>query len=173
MLHVVAEVRGGDGFGRERDGRQHVERLDAEGARRAEVSEVDAALAGDWGPAVFEEAGEDVGVFDFEEEVDDGIALLEVVDGALVADHAAHHGDEEIGTRALGVFEQGKLAVGALLGLFADTARVEHDEIGGVYAGGFVPAEAVEDAGDALGVGLVHLAADGPDVVFAAGDAHR
>src|SRR5258705_2078245 len=144
----------------------------ADGARRAQLGEVYAALAGQRRPALFEELRPDVRFFDLEEEVHDRVAPLEVVDGALVADHAAHHGDQQILAVALGVGEQRQLAVRFLCGLLADATRVEHDEVGGFERGDLFPAESVQDAGDPLRVGLVHLAADGPDMVSAVGDAH-
>src|SRR5690348_2372198 len=68
--------------------------------------------------------------------------------------------------------QQRKLAVRLLLRLLAHAARIEHDEIRLVHALYFFPTQRVEDAGDALRVRHVHLAADGPDVIFALGDAH-
>ena len=66
--------------------RQHGQRLcRADGARRAEVGEVDAALARDRRPTLLQEVRQDVGALDLEEEIDDGVALLEIVNGALVA----------------------------------------------------------------------------------------
>ena len=53
----------------------------------------------------------------------------------------------------------------AVVGLLADRARVEDEEIGVVGRAGLAEAERFEEALDPLGIVHVHLAAEGLDVV--------
>ncbi len=61
-----------------------------------------------------------------------------------------------------------EVAHGAVLRLLTDDAGVDDGEVGVLGPGGRLPAETGEAGGQLVGVGLVHLAALGPDVV-----AHR
>ena len=77
---------------------------------------------------------------------------------------AAPHADDDVLAAAL---ERGGVAEvrdEALVGLLADRARVEEDEVGLVALPGRRVAEPLEHALQALGVVLVHLAAEGRDV---------
>src|SRR6478752_668969 len=62
--------------------------------------------------------------------------------------------------------------MGALLGLLAHAACVEHHQIRAVHRRRLFPAEVFEDARDALRIGHIHLAAHGPDMVLAHGATH-
>ncbi len=53
------------------------------------------------------------------------------------------------------------MAVDFVFGFLTDATGVEHDEVGFGEAGGFVEAEGLEVGLDALGIGVVHLAAEG------------
>src|SRR3990170_3855266 len=97
------------------------------------------------------------------EDVDEGVAALELV--GLQADHAAHDGDSELLALAAQLLQRAQLADRPLLGVVADRAGVEDDQVGLLRPGRLRPAEATEAGGQLLGVRLVHLAADGPDVV--------
>ena len=98
------------------------------------------------------------------EDIDEGEALLELL--AAQAHHAAHDGDLQLAV-ALGLEppQRAQLAHGPLLGLLADAAGVEHDQVGLLGAGRLQPAEAVEAGGQLGRIGLVHLTAHRPDVV--------
>lgn len=53
------------------------------------------------------------------------------------------------------------MAVDFVFGFLADATCVEEDEVGFGEFGGFVESEGLEVGFDALGVGVVHLAAEG------------
>ena len=99
-------------------------------------------------------------------DVDVGEAGAEVVRAG--ADHAAHNGDLEGRLTVAFLFhatEAAQVAGGAVLRLLADDAGVDDGEIGVLRPGGLLPAELGEAGGELVGVGHVHLAAFGPDVV--------
>ncbi len=93
------------------------------------------------------------------------IAFAQFVDGLLVADHAAHHGDQQIAAFRLGVFQQRELVMRLLLRRLAHAARIEYDEVGLLHTRLF-PAHFVEERLDALRVRLVHLAPHRPDMIL-------
>ena len=62
-----------------------------------------------------------------------------------------------------------EVAVELVVGVLADAAGVEHDDVGVVDVGGRAQAVGLEEAGDALGVVLVHLAPVGAHDVGAVG----
>ena len=99
------------------------------------------------------------------EDVHVGEAAAEGV--VLRPNHAAHHGDLEGGVFTLEVGERPELGSGAVLGVLADGASIEDDEVGVCGMIGGVPAEAAEAGGELAGVGLVDLTADGPNVIGA------
>ena len=82
---------------------------------------------------------------------------------------AAADGDHEVGILTLA--RAGVAEVGGELrvGLLADRARVEDDEIGLILRDGLPQTERLEHAFDALGVVAVHLTAKGGQVVAAHG----
>jgi hypothetical protein len=101
--------------------------------------------------------------------VDEGEAGSEVVGAG--ADDAAGDGDAEGGVAVAALFdaaEVAEVADGAVLRLLTDDAGVDDGEVGVLRPGGRLPAETGEAGGELVGIGLVHLAALGPDVV-----AHR
>ncbi len=98
------------------------------------------------------------------------VAFLQFVDGFLVTDHATHEGNKKVVAPGLGMFEKGQLVMGFLFWRFAYAACVEYHQVGLIHVGLF-PTQFFEDGLDALGVSLVHLAANGPDVIFPVGDA--
>ena len=83
---------------------------------------------------------------------------------AVLLREAPTHRDLEV--RALGLqrLEPPEVAVELVVGVLADAARVEHDDVGGVEIVGGLHAVGDEQAGDALGVVLVHLAPVGAQV---------
>src|SRR6266487_6124379 len=93
------------------------------------------------------------------------ITFAQVIDSLLIADHAAHHCDKQIAAFGLGMFQLSKLIMGLLFGRFAHATRIEDHEVSLIHAG-FFPTQFIEDGLDALGVSLVHLAANSPDVIF-------
>ncbi len=99
------------------------------------------------------------------EDVDEGEALQQAV--RAQADHAAHHGD--LRTAAVGALfqasQRAELADASLLGLLADDAGVNDNEISLLGPGRLLPAQALKAGRQLGGVGLVHLTAHGPDVV--------
>ena len=73
--------------------------------------------------------------------------------------HAAHHPDHHVGARALQRPELAELREHLVLGLLADRAGVEEDEVGVVLAVGQLVVVRLEQTRDTLGVVLVHLTA--------------
>ena len=92
-----------------------------------------------------------------------GKAFLERV--GFGADHAAHKGDDLVGGVALEGLEAGHHADHAVFGALADDATVEYDDVG--VEGGLAGREPhlTQGALKPLGVGFVHLAANGPNKV--------
>ena len=72
--------------------------------------------------------------------------------------------DLEVGPVGLHRLEPAEVAVELVVGVLADAARVEHDHVGGVDVVGRHQPVRREEARDALGVVLVHLAPVGADV---------
>ena len=100
------------------------------------------------------------------------IAFTQFIDSLLVADHAAHQCHKEITALQLGVFKLCELVVRFFLRSFTHAARIQDHEVCLIHAGLF-PAQFVQDGLDALRIGLVHLTANSPDVVFASCDIRR
>ncbi len=104
------------------------------------------------------------------------VAFAQFVDGLLVADHAAHESDKQVAAFCLGMFQHGKLVVRLLFWRFTHAARIEYHEVSLIHAR-LLPAQFIEHGLDALGISLVHLAPNGPDMVFparnTAGRGHR
>ena len=113
---------------------------------------------------VVEVGDEGAGVGGGREDIDIGEALGQGL-VALDADHAAHEVDGEIGVGGLERFEGAEAADGFVFGALAHDAGVEDDDLSVFGTGGGLIALLFEGRGDALGVGDVHLAAFGPDVV--------
>ncbi len=90
-----------------------------------------------------------------EHEVDVRRALLDAA--LLELGHAPHHPDDQVGPRALQVLEGAELGVHLVLGLLPDRTGVEEDQVGVVGPVGQLIRLALEQAGDPLGVVLVHL----------------
>ncbi len=65
--------------------------------------------------------------------------------------------------------EAAQLADGLVFGALAHNAGVEHHDVGVVQPVGGAVADLFQLGGHVVGVGHVHLAADGPDVVLACG----
>ena len=85
----------------------------------------------------------------------------------LLGDAARHHqGEVGIDAFALGLAAQ--IAVHLLFGVVADRAGVVEHQIGAVLVVAGPIAHGFEDPGHALGIRLVHLAAEGGDPVAAA-----
>ena len=88
---------------------------------------------------------------------------------AVLLGHAAPHRDLHALVAILARLQVTERAVELVVGVLADAAGVEHDDVGGVLRRGRDEAVGLEEAGDALGVVLVHLAPEGPDEVALAG----
>ena len=102
------------------------------------------------------------------EHIDKGIAIEQLLAG-LDADHAAHERDSAVRFGAFPGFEAAQLAGCLVFGALADDTRVEHDHVGVVELVGGAVADLFKLGGHVVGIGHVHLAADGPNVVFACG----
>src|SRR5262249_37602104 len=89
--------------------------------------------------------------------------------GVVGADHAAADRDRNPGPTPLQLFQLAELAERLLLGRGAYRAGVQDDVVGLVEPAGRAQTAALQLPGELLRVGLVHLAADGPDVVAALG----
>src|SRR5690606_15445624 len=59
-----------------------------------------------------------------------------------------------------------ELGVGAVLGVLTNAAGIQDDDVGPFHAVGGLEAETRETCRQLLAVGLVHLTADGPEVVL-------
>src|SRR5712692_9641342 len=95
------------------------------------------------------------------------IAFAQLVDGLLIANHAAHQCHQQITALRLGLFEQGKLVVRLLFWCLTHAARIEHHKICLIHVGLF-PTHFIQHGLDALRISLVHLATNRPDMVFPA-----
>ena len=92
-----------------------------------------------------------------EHEIDGGRPAL---DGVLVElRHAAHDADDEIRPLGLEQAQLAELREHLVLGLLADGAGVDEDEVGLGLVGGQLLAVLAQETGDPLGVILVHLTA--------------
>ena len=80
---------------------------------------------------------------------------------------AATDRDLQVGTALLQRLERAEMAVELLVGVLADAAGVEDDDVGVFEAGRRLHPVGREHAGDPLGVVLVHLAPVGADEVAA------
>ena len=79
-------------------------------------------------------------------------------DVAVLLGQAAGHDDLAAVPLGLPRLEVAEVAVELVVGVLADAARVEHDDVGVVEVAGRDQPVGLEQAGDALGVVLVHLA---------------
>ena len=77
---------------------------------------------------------------------------------AVLLGEAAADRDLQVGPRVLQRLQSAEVAVELVVGVLADAARVEHDDVGGVEVVGRLHAVGREQPGDPLGVVLVHLA---------------
>jgi hypothetical protein len=98
-----------------------------------------------------------------EREVDERVAREQLVLQRLR--EAAADGDRPPGVRLLGGARLHQRVDEPLVGLLADRAGVEHDDVRVVLRRRLAEAERLEQALDPLGVVHVHLAAEGGDVV--------
>jgi hypothetical protein len=69
-------------------------------------------------------------------------------------------------------FENGDFVGGFILGMFAHYAGIQDNEIGGIHRTGWLHASFFEKAGQFVGLSLVHLAADCPDMIALWFDCH-
>src|SRR5262249_32289222 len=83
---------------------------------------------------------------------------------AVLLGQAATHGDLHFGTSLLEGFDAAQVAVQLVVGVLADAARVEDDDVGFVDVVGVLHALGREKARDALRVVLVHLTSERADV---------
>ncbi len=113
----------------------------------------------------FEEILEAVGVLGSHDQIDFGDAAQEGF--AFLLGDAACYDDRDVGVLLFAFGLASEVGVDLLFGVVADGAGVVEDDVGG--EGVFFPAHAhgFEDARHAFGVGFVHLAAEGGDVVAA------
>jgi hypothetical protein len=86
---------------------------------------------------------------------------------------APAHADHAGGVIALQPLGLAEVSDEPVVGLLADRARVEEDEVGLVARGGLPVAERLEHPLHALGVVLVHLAPEGRQVIGARLRLHR
>ena len=89
---------------------------------------------------------------------------------AVLLREAAADRDLEVGTARLQRLEVPEVAVELVVGVLPDAAGVEHDDVGGLDIVGRLHALCGEQARDALGVVLVHLAPEGAHVEAAGHD---
>ena len=88
---------------------------------------------------------------------------------AVLLGEAAGHDDLAAGALRLPRLEMAEVAVQLVVGVLADAARVEHDDVGVAEVAGRDHPVGFEEAGDALGVVLVHLAPERAHDVAASG----
>ena len=86
---------------------------------------------------------------------------------AILLGEAAPHRDLQIGPAVLERLERSEVAVELLIGVLADAARVEDDDVGVFETGRRFHAVGRQHAGNPLGIVLVHLAPVGADEVAA------
>ena len=87
---------------------------------------------------------------------------------AVLLREAAADGDLQAGVLALRGAELAECAVEAFVGVLADGAGVEDDEVGLLIDGGLVPG-LLEEPGESLGIVDVHLAPEGAHFIGAGG----
>ncbi len=93
------------------------------------------------------------------------VALVELFGEAFLLGHAAAHAHQQLGLFLLDFLGEDDVAHGAALGVVADAAGVEEDEVGLLLFFFHRHAHAAQDAAQGLAVVGVHLAAVGDDVV--------
>ena len=98
-----------------------------------------------------------------QEQVDIGEAAGQLVSAG--ADHAAGEGQNGVGPLFTQGLHQVEVAGDLVLGGLADDAGIEHHHIGVGGTGRGSKAQLLQRRPQSLGVGGVHLAADGPDVI--------
>ncbi len=99
------------------------------------------------------------------EDIDKGVGVEQLLAG-FDANHAAHQCHFAV---RLGLFpglEAAQFTNRLIFGGLAHHAGVEHDQIGIIHLFGWAVADLFQFGGDVVAVGDVHLAADGPDVIF-------
>jgi hypothetical protein len=111
------------------------------------------------GPLLADELGRPVDVVGAEHDVDVRCPLDDAV-AVLLGQTAPDH-DLHVGAALLEGLELAEVAVQLVVGVLPDAAGVEHDHVGVVDARGRAQPVGLEQAGDALGVVLVHLAPEG------------
>ena len=97
-----------------------------------------------------------------EDHVDVGGPLADLLPVHL--GQAAAHGDLHVGPALPQRLQVAQMAVELVVGVLPDAAGVEHHDVGGLEVGRGHQAVGHQDPGQPLGVVLVHLAAEGPDV---------
>ncbi len=101
-----------------------------------------------------------------QEEIDEGEACAEIGEFArILADEAPHEGDDEGGILLLEFGDVRQARVDLVFGLLAHDAGVEEQKAGVAGMGNGAEAGGFQSGGGAQGIGLVHLAPDGPEVV--------
>ena len=83
---------------------------------------------------------------------------------AVLLGQAAAHGDLHARAGSPGGLQAAQVAVELVVGVLPDAAGVEHDDVGLLEVVGRLQAVGHQEAGQALGVVLVHLAPEGADV---------
>ena len=99
-----------------------------------------------------------------EDDIDVGRPLLD--QPPVLLGQAAADGDLQIGPALLERLQLAEVAVEPVVGVLADAAGVEQDEVGFVDVGGDFHAVGLEQAREPLGVVLVHLTPEGADEVL-------
>jgi hypothetical protein len=136
--------------------------LEPPGGRRARGDLDERPLAGlEHGPALAPDPVDQLGDAGDRRRAEDQIdGRRAALDRVLVElRHAAHHADHEPGLLGLQQTKLAELREHLVLGLLADRAGVDEDQVGFGLVGGQLPALFPEQAGDPLRVVLVHLAA--------------
>ena len=85
----------------------------------------------------------------------------------LVLGEASAHDDLHAGATVFDRLEHAEVAVELVVGVLPDAAAVEHHDVGVLGIGSRNETIGLEEAGDALGVVLVHLTPEGADEVRA------
>src|SRR5579883_192939 len=93
------------------------------------------------------------------------IALFQLVDGLLVPNHAAHQGDQEVVALFFGAAQVGQLVMCFFFRGLADATGIQHYQVRLIHRGLFPP-QFIQHRLNALRVSLIHLTANGPDMIF-------
>ena len=150
----------------EDDGQVRNDGAVGKGVREGRRQVVSGGFGGEGGAAGLEIVAQGGEVGRRQEEIDEREAFAQAREFAgILADEAAHEGDDEAGVLLLEFGDVGQARVDLVLGLLADDAGVEQEEGGFAGVGDGAVADRFQQGGGAQGVGLVHLAADGPEIV--------